>query len=192
MPPPTRQWGHRADQALVGSLARGDVDQPVSPEVAERVAVLDVDYHHGNGTQAIFYCRSDVLFASIHGDPLTEYPFYLGHVNEKGEGEGAGFNLNLPLPARSSNAQWFAALEQACARIAEAGAQALVVSLGLDTFAEDPISTFSFQATDFEKLGARLARCGLRTVFVLEGGYAAQALGHNAQQVMAGFERDAA
>lgn len=192
----TRPPGHHAGADFMGGYCfinnAAIAAQTLRNLGAERVAVLDVDYHHGNGTQAIFYGRSDVLFASIHGDPLTEYPFYLGHANEIGEGEGMGFNLNLPLPARASNAQWFAALETACARIADANAQALVVSLGLDTFAEDPISTFSLQAPDFEQLGARLARCGLPTVFVLEGGYAAQALGHNAQQVMAGFERAAA
>ena len=156
----------------------------------ERVAVLDVDYHHGNGTQSIFYQRSDVLFVSLHGDPRTEYPFYLGHADELGEGAGRGFNLNLPLPAGASVSVWFDALEQGCQRIARCGVQALVVSLGLDTFAEDPISTFSLQAADFSRLGQRLAALGLPTIFVLEGGYAAEALGVNAVQVIDGFEQE--
>ena len=192
----TRPPGHHAGADFMGGYCfinnAAIAAQTLRNLAAERVAVLDVDYHHGNGTQAIFYSRSDVLFASIHGDPLTEYPFYLGHANETGDGEGAGYNLNLPLPAHSSNAQWFAALDQACERIAEIGAQALVVFLGLDTFAEDPISTFSLKAADYEQLGARLARIGLPTVFVLEGGYATKALGHNAQYLVGCFERAAA
>jgi acetoin utilization deacetylase AcuC-like enzyme len=154
----------------------------------QRVAILDVDYHHGNGTQSIFYNRADVLFTSIHGSPLTEYPFYLGHADEVGEGAGEGFNLNLPLPAGSSTAVWFDALEQACRRIAQHSAQALVVSLGLDTFAGDPISKFTLQSDDFTRLGQRIAKLGSPTVFILEGGYAAAELGVNAVNVIEGFE----
>jgi acetoin utilization deacetylase AcuC-like enzyme len=90
-----------------------------------KVAILDVDYHHGNGTQSIFYDRADVLFVSIHGDPRTEYPFYLGHADEAGEGEGLGFNLNLPLPAGSSKEVWFTALASACEKVKQFGADAL-------------------------------------------------------------------
>lgn len=155
----------------------------------DRIAVLDVDYHHGNGTQSLFYARADVLTVSIHGDPRTEYPFYLGHADETGRGAGEGFNLNLPLPAGSAASTWFEALELACARIARHGADALVVSLGLDTFAGDPISTFALQADDFSRLGQRLGRLGMPTIFVLEGGYAAAELGENAVNVIEGFEQ---
>lgn len=154
-----------------------------------RVAVLDVDYHHGNGTQAIFYARSDVFFASLHGEPATEYPFFLGHADEEGEGEGRGFNLNLPLAAGCTAERWFAALELACARLQRVGATALVVSLGLDTFEGDPISKFKLARADFGRLGAHLAALGLPTLFVLEGGYATADLGLNAVAVLAGFER---
>ncbi len=157
----------------------------------KRVAILDVDYHHGNGTQSIFYDRADVLFASIHGDPKTEYPFYLGHADEIGIGAGVGFNLNLPLPAGTTTADWFAALEQACHRIKTFRADALVVSLGLDTFAQDPISKFSLQSADFVALGACLKRLDLPSLFVLEGGYAAAELGINAANVLQGFESPA-
>jgi acetoin utilization deacetylase AcuC-like enzyme len=155
---------------------------------AGRVAILDVDYHHGNGTQSIFYARADVLTASIHGDPCTEYPFYLGHADETGEGAGAGCNLNLPLPAGATVARWFDALEAACARVAAHRPDALVVSLGLDTFADDPISTFALRSPDFTRLGVRIAGLGLPSVFVLEGGYAARELGENAAAVIEGFE----
>ena len=157
----------------------------------ERVAVLDVDYHHGNGTQAIFYDRADVLFASIHGDPHTEYPFFLGYADEKGIGAGEGFNLNLPLPRGTEFDQWRDALKLALQRVAAFGAQALVVSLGLDTFAGDPISGFKLCSEDFLRVGEDLAMAGLPTVFVLEGGYAVAELGVNAVNVLEGFAQRA-
>ena len=188
----TRPPGHHAGPDFMGGYCflnnAAVAAQALRDGGAARVAVLDVDYHHGNGTQAIFYERADVLFVSIHGDPRTEYPFYLGHADETGAGEGAGCNLNLPLPAGSSAATWFTALEAACARVARHRADALVVSLGLDTFAGDPISTFQLQAADFTCLGQRLRRLGLPVIFVLEGGYAAAALGENAVCVLEGFE----
>ena len=155
---------------------------------AARVALLDVDYHHGNGTQQIFYDRADVLFQSIHGDPRTEYPFYLGHADETGAGAGLGFNQNYPLAAGSDNARWFAALEAACGRIQAHGAEALVISLGVDTFEGDPISRFHLRTPEFQRLGQRLATLGLPTVFVLEGGYAVAEIGDNVAAVLSGFE----
>jgi acetoin utilization deacetylase AcuC-like enzyme len=189
----TRPPGHHAGADFMGGYCflnnAAVAAQALRNGGCARVAVLDVDYHHGNGTQSIFYQRADVLFASIHGSPLTEYPFYLGHADETGEGAGLGFNLNLPLPAGSSNAQWFGALDAACNRVTQYGAQALVVSLGLDTFAGDPISKFSLQSADYSRLGQRIAKLGLPTVFVLEGGYAAVELGVNAVNVLEGFEQ---
>ncbi len=189
----TRPPGHHAGPDFMGGYCllnnAAVAAQWLRDQGATRVAVLDVDYHHGNGTQSIFYDRADVLFVSIHGDPRTEYPFYLGHADETGEGAGAGCNLNLPLAAGSSVQTWFAALEQACARIAGHGPDALVVSLGLDTFEGDPISRFALASADFLRLGEHLARLGLSTVFVLEGGYAAAELGTNAVNVLEGFEQ---
>ena len=188
----TRPPGHHAGSDFMGGYCflnnAAVAAQALRTQGSARVAILDVDYHHGNGTQSIFYGRADVLFVSLHGDPLTEYPFYLGHADEAGEGSGAGFNLNLPLPAGSPVGAWFAALELACTRIDCHRADALVVSLGLDTFAADPISTFALQSADFTRLGERLAQLGLPTIFVLEGGYAAAELGVNAANVMDGFE----
>ena len=153
----------------------------------ERVAVLDIDYHHGNGTQAIFYDRPDVFFTSIHGDPRSEYPFFLGHADEAGVGAGLGTNLNLPLPRGTGFETWFAALEHALRAIQRFGAQALVVSLGLDTFAGDPISGFLLQSADYLRVGERLAAAGLPTVLVFEGGYAVAEVGVNAANVLEGF-----
>jgi acetoin utilization deacetylase AcuC-like enzyme len=189
----TRPPGHHAGADFMGGYCflnnAAVAAQALRGGGCARVAVLDVDYHHGNGTQSIFYDRADVLFASLHGSPLTEYPFYLGHADETGEGAGLGFNLNLPLPAGCSNAAWFDALDTACQRVVQHGAQALVVSLGLDTFAGDPISKFNLQGDDFLQLGQRIAKLRMPTIFVLEGGYAAAELGVNAVNVIEGFEQ---
>jgi acetoin utilization deacetylase AcuC-like enzyme len=155
---------------------------------AERVAILDVDYHHGNGTQAIFYDRPDVLFLSLHGDPQQEYPFFLGWAEERGEGAGEGFNFNYPLPWGTGFAAWSEALEGACRRVADYGPDVLVVSLGVDTFKDDPISKFRLESEDFMTYGARLGRLGLPTLFVMEGGYAVEPIGVNTVNVLQGFE----
>ncbi len=155
---------------------------------AARVSVLDVDYHHGNGTQAIFYARGDVQVVSIHADPRVEYPYFLGHADERGEGPGEGCNLNLPLPHGTDFRRWSAALDTACAAVADFAPEALVVSLGVDTFRGDPISRFGLDTGDYPVIGARIAALGLPTVFVLEGGYAVEAIGVNVVGVLTGFE----
>ncbi len=150
--------------------------------------MLDVDYHHGNGTQDIFYRRSDVLFLSIHGHPRTEYPFFLGFADECGEGEGLDYNVNYPLAAGSDVDSWFAALELACGRIGRFAPDALVISLGVDAFVGDPISKFALQSEDFLRLGERLGRLGIPALFCLEGGYAVEPIGMNAVNVLTAFE----
>ena len=152
-----------------------------------RVAVVDIDYHHGNGTQSIFYDRGDVFTASIHGDPTTEYPFYLGYADETGHGAGAGCNLNLPLPRGTGFAAWRSALRHALAEAARHGAGALVVPLGVDTFEADPISGFTLHSVDYLEVGRSIAALRLPTVFVMEGGYAVEALGVNVANVLEGF-----
>jgi acetoin utilization deacetylase AcuC-like enzyme len=188
----TRPPGHHAGADFMGGYCflnnAAIAAQALRDGGCQRVAVLDVDYHHGNGTQSLFYERDDVLVVSLHGDPRTEYPFYLGHADETGAGAGLGHNLNLPLPAGTTAAHWFEALNLACQRVQQQRVDALVVSLGLDTFAGDPISTFKLETDDFLRLGARLERLGCPTVFVLEGGYAAVELGKNAVNVLDGFE----
>jgi acetoin utilization deacetylase AcuC-like enzyme len=152
-----------------------------------QVAVLDVDYHHGNGTQAIFYERADVLTVSLHGDPATEYPFFLGHADERGAGPGEGFNLNLPLPRGTGFAAWRDTLTTALQAVERSGATALVVPMGLDTFEGDPISGFTLASADYFAVGAALAGAGLPTVFTFEGGYAVDAVGTNAVNLLEGF-----
>ncbi len=153
----------------------------------DRVAVLDVDYHHGNGTQDIFYSRDDVSFCSIHADPKVEFPYFLGHADEEGISLGQGANLNIPLPHGTGPDVWFAALDEGIAWIDGRGADALVISLGVDTFIDDPISQFRLTSEDFTRLGRRLAEMGRPTVFVMEGGYATEALGTNMVNVLDAF-----
>ncbi len=155
---------------------------------AGRIAILDVDYHHGNGTQDIFYERADVLVANVHADPRAEYPYFLGHADERGAGVGEGFNLNLPLALGADWATWSAALETACAAVADYAPDTLIVSLGVDTYHGDPISQFRLDTPDYPRIGARLRKLGLPTVFVMEGGYAVEAIGENAVGVLTGFE----
>jgi len=154
---------------------------------ATRVAILDVDYHHGNGSQAIFYDRADVLYVSVHGDPMTEYPFFLGHADERGEGAGLGFNLNLPLPAGATTARWFEALGEGLARVRAHAPQLVIVSLGVDTSAADPISNFRLQRDDFARLGRALAEPRWPMLLVQEGGYATEAMGANVLAVLDAF-----
>lgn len=155
---------------------------------AARVAVLDVDYHHGNGTQSIFYRDSSVLFASIHGDPRAEYPYFLGFADELGEGEGLGFNHNYPLPRGTNWHDYGRALEDACQRVRSFGPDVLVVSLGVDTFEHDPISAFCLANADYLRIGEAIGRLGCPTLFVMEGGYAVADIGVNAVNVLQGFE----
>ena len=157
-----------------------------------KVAVLDVDYHHGNGTQTIFYERADVFTVSIHGDPSTEYPFFLGHADERGAGAGEGFNLNLPLPRGTGFEAWHTTLTTALQAVQRFGATALVVPMGLDTFEGDPISGFTLKSADYFAVGKALAGAGLPTVFTFEGGYAVDAVGTNAVNLLQGFQQAAA
>ena len=187
----TRPPGHHAGADFFGGYCflnnAALAAQALRDQGAERVAVLDIDYHHGNGTQAIFYERPDVYFTSIHGDPHTEYPFFLGYADELGAGVGLGFNRNLPLPRGSDFATWREALKTALGDIGKFGAQALVMSLGMDTFEGDPISGFKLRSEDYLQVGADLAKAGLPTVFVFEGGYAVAEVGVNAVNVLQGF-----
>lgn len=187
----TRPPGHHAARDYCGGYCffnnAAIAAQSLLDRGAKRVAILDVDYHHGNGTQDIFYQRDDVLFLSIHGDPATEYPFFLGFADEHGEGAGLGYNYNFPLPAASSVALWFAALDTALGEVRRYAPDALVVSLGVDTFEGDPISRFSLASTDFLRLGEQIGGLGLPTAFCMEGGYAVEPIGLNAVNVLDGF-----
>lgn len=187
-----RPPGHHAASDLMGGYCylnnAAIAAQAFIDEGRSKVAILDVDYHHGNGTQSIFYERADVLFASIHGDPRAEFPFFLGYEDERGEGAGEGFNFNYPLPAGAGWETWRVALEQACGEIRRYDADVIVVSLGVDTFKDDPISQFKLDSPDYLAMGKRIAALGKPTLFVMEGGYAVEEIGINAVNVLEGFQ----
>jgi acetoin utilization deacetylase AcuC-like enzyme len=153
----------------------------------QRIAILDVDYHHGNGTQDIFYDRGDVLFVSIHADPVMDYPFFWGHADETGEGEGEGATLNFPLPRGTGLAAYLPALDAALERIAGFAPELLVVSYGADTFAGDPISQFRLETPDYGIIARRIASLGKPSLIAMEGGYAVDALGANVASFLEGF-----
>ena len=151
----------------------------------DRVGILDVDYHHGNGTESIFLDRADVVFASIHADPREEFPWFAGYADERGVGDGVGANLNLPLPKGASRDQWFDALDAALVFLVDAGLDALVVSLGVDAYEHDPLGTFALVTDDFTRGAERIGSLELATVIVQEGGYAVHALGVNVAAFLA-------
>jgi acetoin utilization deacetylase AcuC-like enzyme len=186
-----RPPGHHAGARAMGGFCylnnAAIAAQYLRDHGAARVAVLDVDYHHGNGTQDIFYDRGDVFFASLHGDPRQEYPFFLGYADECGTGDGLGANRNFPLPWGTGGGDYLAALDAAIAATTAFGPDSLVVSLGVDTFAEDPISQFKLLREDFTAIGRRIAALGRPTLFVMEGGYAVGDIGGNVAAVLTGF-----
>ncbi len=155
----------------------------------ERVAILDVDVHHGNGTQGIFYERPDVLTVSIHADPIFFYPFVWGFAHERGAGPGLGANLNIPLPKATMDDGYIQALGTAEKTIRAFAPGALVVALGLDASEHDPLAGLAVTTDGFRRIGATIARLGLPTVFVQEGGYRSEILGAKLAATLAGFEQ---
>lgn len=156
---------------------------------AERVAILDVDYHHGNGTQAIFYDRPDVLFVSIHAHPSQAFPYFLGFEDEVGIGTGTGCNWNYPLQIGADWPRYTAALTPALRTMRDYSPEALVVSLGVDTYEQDPISSFRLTTADYHRMGSAIAQLQKPTLIVMEGGYAIEAIGANVVNFLQGFEQ---
>ena len=155
---------------------------------AKRIFILDIDFHHGNGTQAIFYDRSDVFFVSLHGDPKDAFPHFLGHADEKGSGEGLGYNCNYPMPPGTPYDVWTKSLDDSISKIQNFSPDALIVSLGVDTYENDPISFFKLKSDDFFDVGRKIASINLPTLFVMEGGYAIKEIGVNTVNTLKGFE----
>jgi acetoin utilization deacetylase AcuC-like enzyme len=154
---------------------------------ATRVAILDIDSHHGNGTQGIFYDRPDILFVSLHGDPAGYYPWYVGHAAERGAGAGEGANLNLPLPRFTPDAPWLAALDTALSAIKTFAPDALVVSLGFDASEHEPLSYLAITADGFARAAERIAALRLPTAIIQEGGYNTDQLGHLLERFLAAY-----
>jgi acetoin utilization deacetylase AcuC-like enzyme len=187
----TRPPGHHAGADYMGGYSYLN-HAAIAAEAAlgagqRRVAILDVDYHHGNGTQDIFHARGDVLYASIHADPATDYPFFWGHADERGGGPGAGATLNLPLPRGTGWAAYEPALGQALDWLDRREPELLILSYGADTYAGDPISHFELQTDDYTRMANCIASLGVPTLIVMEGGYALDALGANVAAFLGGF-----
>lgn len=186
-----RPPGHHAGADYLGGycyLNNAALAAQAALAAGRRPAILDVDYHHGNGTQDIFLHRGDVPTVSIHADPATDYPYYWGHADERGIGEGKGANLNLPLPGGTAWPAYDAALGTALDLLAAHAPDLLVLSFGADTYEGDPISGFRIRTDDYARMAARIAQLGLPTVIVMEGGYAVDALGANVASFLSGFQ----
>jgi acetoin utilization deacetylase AcuC-like enzyme len=187
-----RPPGHHAARSMAGGYCffnnAAIAAEAIVRASGERVAILDVDYHHGNGTQQIFWRRGDVLYVSLHADPDRQYPFFLGRADETGEGEGSGANLNIPLPAGTDDDAYLEALDRGLAAIADAPGDVIVVSLGFDTYGHDPIGDFALTTAVYHECGRRAAALGRRLVILQEGGYHRPSLGANARAWLRGAE----
>ena len=185
-----RPPGHHAFADLAGGfcfLNNTAIAAERCLKAGKRPAILDVDLHHGNGTQGIFYARGDVLTVSIHADPLRFYPFFWGHAHERGEGDGFGYNLNLPLPRGSGDVDYMRALDTALTQIAAFGADVIVVALGLDAYENDPLKGLAVTTPGFATMGAAIASRGLPVLLVQEGGYLSPELGANLTSFITGI-----
>jgi acetoin utilization deacetylase AcuC-like enzyme len=178
----TRPPGHHAGPDYMGGYSYLNWAAIAALSSGKRTAILDLDYHHGNGTQDIVAGRAGVRFASLHADPATDYPYYWGSADESGSNV-----LNLPLPRGTTFATYDDALARACEWLAEDAPELLVLSFGADTYEGDPISHFAIRTADYRPLAARAAALGVPTLVVLEGGYAVDALGHNVAAFLSGF-----
>jgi acetoin utilization deacetylase AcuC-like enzyme len=187
----SRPPGHHAFVDLAGGfcfLNNAAIAAERLRQAGRRPAILDVDLHHGNGTQGIFYERSDVLTVSLHADPIRFYPFFWGHAHERGEGAGRGTNLNLPLPRGTGDDDYLAALQTALGRIRAFGADVLVVALGLDPHEDDPLRGLAISTAGFARIGAAISGLGLPSLLVQEGGYLTDALGDNLRHFLNGSQ----
>jgi acetoin utilization deacetylase AcuC-like enzyme len=187
-----RPPGHHAARAMYGGYCffnnAAIAAHAITGATGERVAILDVDFHHGNGSQQIFWRRGDVRYVSIHADPDRQYPYFLGRADETGEGEGAGENLNIPLRAGATNADYLEATDRALEAIAAVPGSVVVVSLGFDTYGHDPIGDFALTTDVYHEIGRRVAGLGRRLVILQEGGYHRPSLGENARAWLRGAE----
>ena len=185
-----RPPGHHAFAELAGGfcfLNNSAIAAQRLTDAGRRVAILDVDLHHGNGTQGIFYHRADVLTISLHAHPERFYPFFWGYPTEHGQGEGEGANLNLCLDRGTGDAGFLAALDQALTRLTLWGADTLVLALGLDAFEGDPFAGLTVTTPGFHQIGRAVAALNLPTVIVQEGGYLCPELGQNLHSVLRAF-----
>jgi acetoin utilization deacetylase AcuC-like enzyme len=185
-----RPPGHHAQRDLFGGYCyfnNAAIAASILKKIG-RVAIVDIDFHHGNGTQAIFYQDPTVLFVSIHGDPHAFYPYFSGYESERGSGPGEGFTLNVPLPAGCDGQEYQRVLERIVLPAIRAfDPFSLIVSAGLDGYREDPIGRFALETSDFSLIGELLKSVSKPTIVVQEGGYCTEALGRNVVSLLAGL-----
>ncbi|WP_439496486.1 histone deacetylase family protein [Bosea sp. (in: a-proteobacteria)] len=190
-----RPPGHHAYPDLMTGVCYLNNAAIAARRLAQRfgkVAIIDLDVHHCNGTQFIFWEDPDVLVTSIHVDPRLSAPYYAGYADETGAGAGTGLNFNQPLPWATENEAWLGAVDRAVARIRDFGPGAVLVSLGFDAGAEDPVATFKIDDQGFAEAAGKLAALRLPTLLVQEGGYLSPSLGGYLQSFLAAFEAGAA
>ena len=186
-----RPPGHHAESGVYGGFCYFN-NAAIAANVLSaegKVAVLDIDFHHGNGTQEIFYQRSDVLTVSIHGDPSYAYPYFAGFADERGEGAGTGFNHNHPLGENVTDDEYLRTLEQALEQVESFAPRCLVLSVGLDIAKGDPTGAWAITTGGFERIGGAIAGLGLPMLVVQEGGYDTRAIGRNAHAFLSGLQR---
>ncbi len=187
-----RPPGHHAARSMYGGYCffnnAAIATEAIVRATGERVAILDVDYHHGNGSQQIFWRRGDVRYVSIHAHPDGDYPYFLGRADETGEGPGAGENVNIPLRPGATNREYLDAVDRALEAIAATDGSVVVVSLGFDTYGLDPIGSFALTTDVYHEVGRRTAALGRRLVILQEGGYHRPSLGENARAWLRGVE----
>jgi acetoin utilization deacetylase AcuC-like enzyme len=185
----SRPPGHHADRRIYGGYCYFNNAAIAADYLSKggKVAILDLDFHHGNGTQSIFYESSHVYFASIHGDPRDYYPYFCGFKSERGEYLGHKMNHNVPLPKGVDDAAYLAELDKVLTRIKRFTPAYLVISMGFDTFESDPVGDFALTSPCYHEIGARLRRLGPPVLAVLEGGYAMKELGVNAANFAEGL-----
>ena len=155
---------------------------------AKKVGILDVDFHHGNGTQNIFYSSREILFLSLNSDPMNAFPYYLGHADETGSGAGEGNNMNFPMPLKTTFEVWRKSLQKGLDKIVGFGPNALIFSLSDYKFENDPISFFKLKSRDYYSIGSDIAEVCLLTLFVMEGGYDVEEIVLSVTNTLSGFE----
>ncbi len=185
-----RPPGHHAERDLFGGYCYFNNAAIAAAVLADRgpVAILDIDFHHGNGTQELFYDDPRVLVISIHGDPREFYPYFAGTAEESGEGAGAGFNFNVPLPAGVDGQEYLRVLDEiVLPRLRSFDPAALILAAGLDAYKDDPLGSFCLETGDFAAIGERIGRLGKPVIAVQEGGYCTEMLGENAVALLRGI-----
>jgi len=184
-----RPPGHHACKDMGGGTSYTNHTALTAQELSRdgaRIAILDIDAHHGNGTQDIFWSRSDVLTVSIHTDPSIDYPYFSGYADEIGAGEGEGFNVNLPLPAGTTWNGYSEAVDTALSRIRDHSPDYVVIALGVDTYVADPAGRLALEYDDFKRLGDAISGISSPHTFVMEGGYNLDAIGTCVKNVVGG------